>query len=123
MTMSAIKQIIRESKIAAFLSNFTSTFLFYFYNSLLYRFFKKANSAFFGEVILKNANRSLIIKTVRGVFNHLKRRDLGLFIVLTVLFNTALMAFLRKNVDMFSLSARTAFFIFGLVLIFKKNGK
>ena len=117
-----IKQVVSESKIIKFCANLNKNLLLYFYNSQIYQFFIKIHN-FFVNSILKNVNKSLIISSTKNISKHIKLKDIGWFIVLVVLFNTLAMMFLKKEIDVFSVSARIFFFLLGIILVFKSNRK
>ena len=111
-----IKQIFRESKIKKLIAGFNKNLLLCFYASRTYGIFKKVNSLF-KNVILKNSKESIIIKLIEKAFRSIGLKDVGLFIFLVVIFNTVVMIVFKKEIDIFSISARMLFSILGVVLI------
>lgn len=113
-----IKEISSGSKIIGFLKNLDKNILLYFYNSRTYKLFVFLNNSF-KNIILKNVTESLFIKTARSMIKGIELKDIGWFIVLVVLFNTMAMAVLRKEIDIFSVSARIFFFCLGIFLVWR----
>ncbi len=112
-----IKQIVSESKIVGFVASFNKNMLIYFHKSKTYEVFLSIIS-FFRRWVLKNVDKSLIVRMARNIYNHTTLKYIGVFIILVDVFNTAIMAFLKKRIDIFSSSARVFFFILGLMLIY-----
>lgn len=119
MVSYKIKQIIENSKIISFFADLNKNLLLYFYNSKIYRFFTKINSFF--RDISKNIDKSIIIRSSRKMLKNITISDIGLFITLVILFNTLAMIVLKKEIDIFSITARIFFFLLGMFLIFRKS--
>ena len=115
-----IDDFVKESRIIAFFANFNKNLLRYFYKSLVYKCFIKIN-LFFKNVFLKNTDKSIIINSLRKISRNIKPKDIGFFILLVILFNTLAMVALKKEIDIFSISARVFFFLLGIFLIFKRR--
>lgn len=115
-----IKQFAAESKILNFSLNFNKNLLLYFYNSKIYECFKRFNR-FFISAILNNAKNSLIVNKSKNILKYISLKDIGLFIVLIVIFNTLAMLFLEREIDIFSIGARVFFFCLGIFFIFKRR--
>jgi hypothetical protein len=116
-----MERLIAGSRIAGFFLNLNRNLIVYFYNSKTHGLFININ-AFFRNAILRNADESAALKLVKKIAAHIERRDIGIFIILTVLFNTLAMAALGREIDVFSACARIAFFVLGAALcIWKKN--
>ncbi len=115
-----IGDFVKESRISAFFANFNKNFLRYFYKSLVYKCFIKIN-IFFKNIFLKSMNKSLIVTSIKKISKNIELKDIGLFILLVVLFNTLVMVVLKKEIDIFSTSARVFFFLLGIFLIFKRR--
>ena len=98
-----------------FFVNFNRNLLLFFYKSGTYRLFLRIN-AFFKNSILKNTDKSLIINSTRKAVSNIRLKDIGVFIFLVVSFNTLLMIFLGKEIDIFSVAARVFFFALGVFL-------
>lgn len=113
-----MRQAFEESKIVNFFKGFNANMLTYFYDSHTYKFFKNLN-IFFKGVILKNAGNSLIVKSVKGICGYIKLKDIGIFIVLVALFNTAWMLMLKRVIDIFSVLGRGLSILLGSVMIWK----
>jgi hypothetical protein len=111
---------IEDSKIIGFCKEVNKNILLYFYDSKAYKAFSALN-AFFGKTALKNANGSIFVKAAKKIAGETKPKDIGLFIVLVVIFNTSAVIVLGKEIDIFSVSARIFFFLLGIFLIFKRR--
>lgn len=114
-----MKEIIEGSKIVSFFTNFNRRALSYFYNSKTHTFFLRLNMGF-KDILLRNLATSMIIKSAKKIYSLFNIKDLGLFIILAVVFNTMAMLFYRKEIDIFSAIGRLAFLLFGLGLLFKR---
>lgn len=113
-----IGDFVKESRIIVFFADFNKNLLRFFYNSGVYKCFLKIN-VFFKDVFLKNTDKSLIVTSIKKIIKSIQPKDIGLFILLAVLFNTLAMIVLGKEIDIFSISARIFFFILGIVFIFR----
>lgn len=122
MMRASIKHIIAESSIINFCLNLNKRLVSYFYDSWAYGFFKQFN-ILFHDVVVKYASGSWIIKAIGNICGILKSHDLGWFIILVTLFNTAIMIVSRREIDVFSICARAVFLFFGLILVLKNNKK
>ena len=115
-----IGDFIKESMIITFFANFNKNLLRFFYESHVYKCFLKIN-VFFKGTFLKNTDKSLIVTSIKKIIKSIQPKDIGLFILLVVLFNTLAMIVLEKEIDIFSISARIFFFCLGMFLIFKRR--
>ena len=111
-----IDKVIQGSKIISFFGNLNKILVVSFCNSKTCKLFTKINS-FFRNTILVNIDRSKIVKSVKKIALCIGLRDVGIFIILIVLFNTLAMMALGKEIDMFSVSARIFFFIIGVACV------
>lgn len=109
-----------ESKIINFFKNFNKNFLVFFFNSKIYRLFININT-FFRKTILPNVKGSTVIKSARKITALVKAKDIGIFIILVVMFNALAMFGLKKEIDIFSSIARICFLSLGIFLIFKRR--
>ncbi|UCD55449.1 MAG: hypothetical protein JSV93_01225 [Candidatus Omnitrophota bacterium] len=115
-----IEDFVKESRIVAFFANFDKNLLKFFYESGVYKCFLKIN-VFFKDVFLKNTNKSIILISIKKIIKNIHHRDIGLFVLLVTLFNTLAMIVLKKEIDIFSISARMFFLILGIFLVFKRK--
>jgi len=111
-----IKQYLEESRIVNFFGNFDKRLLFYFYNSTTYKLFLRLN-AFFRDMFVKNRDRSVLLRAVRKAAENVGPKDMGLLIALVTVFSTFVMILLKKEIDVFSVSARVFFLFLGALLI------
>ena len=117
-----MERFIAESKIINFLASIPKNLITFFMNSATYKLFIKGLS-FFKGVCLINAGRSRVIKFCGKVPSSVKRKDVGIFIILVVILNTSAVLILEKEkgLDIFSIIGRVFFFFLGLTLILAKR--
>lgn len=108
-------QITENSKIINFCKNFNENLILFFYNSSTYKTFIGVNK-FFKNRLLKNKRSSIFVRVVGKITSEVNLGDIGLFIILVVIFNTLAMVVFGREVDIFSIGARIAFFILGAIL-------
>jgi len=99
----------------------TKTIILYFRSSKTYELFVAFNQ-FFRE-ILKAKNTSCTINFLKKLGKQITLKDVGVFVILTVLFNTAARFALNGTFDIFSISSRIFFLFLGLVLFFSRKQK
>lgn len=115
-----IKEIVRKSRIINFLKDFNRNMLLFFFESKTYKLFIKANG-FFRKSILENADESAILKWIQKVYKKTTVKDVGVFIIFVVLFNTIAMLAFKNRIDVFSVYMRAFFLSFGVFLVVKKR--
>lgn len=113
-------QIIENSKIIYFCGNLNKNLILFFYESAIYRIFTAFNR-FFKNTILKNTPESVFINSGKKMAMGVSLRGVGLFLVLVVVFNTAVMMALEKEIDIFSICARAFFLVLGVGLIWRRR--
>lgn len=118
--LRGVVKAMGQSRILNFLGGFNRKAVIFFYNSMTYKIFFAASS-YINKTIVKAVPTSRLINAFRNVLNFVSIRDVGLFIVLVVVFNTAGIIFLGSNIDAFSAIARIVFFVLGFILILKKR--
>lgn len=112
---SKMKDIISESRILRFLKDFNRIVLSIFFGSQTCALFAKAR-LIFKDAFLKNADKSAILGFFRKAAAGITTRDIGIFIVLLVIFNTLIMLGAGMTVDVFSAAARLIFLILGIFM-------
>ena len=75
----------------------------------------------FNRSLLKYFHESLIVRSINKLIKNIGLKDIGLFVALVVLFNTLAMVFMGKEIDVFSIFARMAFFFLAAFLILRKK--
>ena len=118
---SALKSIFAGSKIIGFFNKLNKILLIYFYDSKAHGLFLRINH-FFNNIISKNITKSMIVGNAQKAMKQICLRDIGLFFVLSVIFNTLITIAINKEIDIFSMFARIFFFALGIFLMVKKNG-
>ena len=115
-----LKKLLLESKILDFLAKFNTKLVGYFYKSITYKIFLKIN-IFFKRIILQNTNNSYFINALKSSKKRFSIKDIGLFIILVLVFNSLMMFIAGREIDIFSVIARIFFLSLGLFLILKKQ--
>lgn len=115
-----MNQVIGNSKIINFCKNLNKNLILYFYNSATYKIFIAFNK-FFRNRVLKCADESIFVKTTKKIAAGIKVRNIGLFVILVVIFNTLAMIALGKEIDIFSICTRVFFLILGVILILRRR--
>ena len=114
-----LKRIIHGSRIIRSISEFNANYLNVFLNSATRAFFANMNR-FYRDRILQYAAGSIIINMTRRAVHKVTLCDLGIFVILVVLFNTLFMLFMQEAIGPLSIYARVLFLLVGLFLIVKK---
>lgn len=115
-----LQRVFEGSGIINFFANLNANLLVCFYNSRTYAVFA-GMSRFLKDPVGKNAGGSVVLNFARNIAKNTKMWDMGLFIVLVTVFNTLAMIFLRREIDIFSICARVAFFVLGVALFTRKR--
>lgn len=111
-----IEMFVGQSGIVRFFSGLNKNLVVFFYSSLFYKLFRLFNSFFFSMAV-KSLPGSRLISAAKKICSRIGAHDIGLFIVAAVIFNTAIMMFLKIGIDAFSATGRVLFSGLGLILI------
>lgn len=109
-------KIFSKSIILKYFSNFNKYLLTAFHGSFAYKFFLRSNF-FLKNVLMESYKNSKAVRTVRNIILGVRVRDIGVFIVFTVIFNTAVMIFINRKIGMLSALARLLFLILGIIFV------